>query len=461
MTSTGQTQQQLQLRFPVTPADHATVLHPVGARGCVTVAWKDGARWRELHVPVPELPEVVSSFAGKVDSYLSQNRFYGPRRIATLAELNALFTDLDYYRVPQYDGLHPWAVLELVLDALQDERIPAPSLAVATGRGLALVWLHTPVPRAAIPRWNACQQRIFEALQGFGADPKALDAARVLRLIGTRHGKTGRLVEALTVPTTPWPFDALADEVLPLSRAELYDLRIQRAKRRAKRPPEASRTVPQGFTQATLWEARLTDLQRLLDLRHWRPLPPGHRDAWMFVAGVAMSWIAQPVVLERELWYLARQVGSWDTKEAKSRLCTVMARARAAARGEKVEWCGQEVDPRYRLRTSTIINWLGITPEEQRHMSSLIGPEIRRERERQRWHRRREAAGGLSREEYLAQADERRREAHRLRGEGLTQREIAKVLGVTQQAVSYLLRGYKSTSGCMVAKPCLLDPPGE
>lgn len=181
----------------------------------------------------------------------------------------------------------------------------------------------------------------------------------------------------------------------------------------------------------------------------------------MFVAGVAMSWIAQPVVLERELWYLARQVGSWDTKEAKSRLCTVMARARAAARGEKVEWCGQEVDPRYRLRTSTIINWLGITPEEQRHMSSLIGPEIRRERERQRWHRRREAAGGLSREEYLAQADERRREAHRLRGEGLTQREIAKVLGVTQQAVSYLLRGYKSTSGCMVAKPCLLDPPGE
>ena len=70
--------------------------------------------------------------------------------------------------------------------------------------GLALVWLHRPVPRAALPRWRACQQALWHALRHLGADRLAGDAARVLRLVGTRHGGSGGLVEAmpdLFVPT--------------------------------------------------------------------------------------------------------------------------------------------------------------------------------------------------------------------------------------------------------------------
>lgn len=59
----------------------------------------------------------------------------------------------------------------------------------------------------------------------------ARDAARVLRLIGTINSKTGSVVEALTSAEDPWPFDRLADEILPLTRAQIRDLRVARALR--------------------------------------------------------------------------------------------------------------------------------------------------------------------------------------------------------------------------------------
>jgi hypothetical protein len=35
------------------------------------------------------------------------------------------------------------------------------------------------------------------------------------------------------------------------------------------------------------------------------------RDRWMFLSEVAMSWVAVPAVLRRELYALARQAGGW------------------------------------------------------------------------------------------------------------------------------------------------------
>ncbi len=98
-------------------------------------------------------------------------------------------------------------MLDGALEALARAGMPAPSFAVATGRGLALVWLHTPVPRAALPRWRACQGAVHDALRHLGADRLATDAARVLRLVGTGNGASGTLVEALTPVGEAWDFD--------------------------------------------------------------------------------------------------------------------------------------------------------------------------------------------------------------------------------------------------------------
>jgi hypothetical protein len=43
----------------------------------------------------------------------------------------------------------------------------------------------------------------------------AVDASRVLRVIGTRHGKANAIVETITPAGEVWDFNELADRVLP------------------------------------------------------------------------------------------------------------------------------------------------------------------------------------------------------------------------------------------------------
>ncbi len=423
-----------------TPLMHGEALHGEGAPRHHVVIAQAQPRWRQRAYRVETLPEVLPELAGAGDVFISQGRFWGYRReVAQLAGISALWSDLDCHNVPRLRGMHPLGVLQEALALLEQAKVPQPSLAIFTGRGLAPLWLHSAVPRAALPRWNACQRRIFETLKPLGADAGAKDAARVLRLAGSVNRKSGMVVEALRPPGEVWAFDDLADEVLPLTReelAEVRDLRIQRA----RRGPERRLWTPgDGLTVATLWEARLSDLQLLLRLR-WdaEELPPGQRDKWLFVAGCGMSWLAaDPGVMRRELYSLAREVGGWPEGETASRLHAVVRRATMAKDGEKVAYRGAEVDPRYRISTSTIQESLEITAAEERHMSTLISPT---EKARRRTEKAR-ASGVIAREEYVGRAARRRREASRRAAEGESFKQIAASLGVSVHTVRSYVYG--------------------
>jgi hypothetical protein len=420
-----------------TPAHHGAILHG-GRRGHVAIARATPAGWQEKAYPVRDLADVLPVLAGESDVYISTNRFWGWRRISRLAELGALALDVDFHKVADLAGSHPLGILEDCTIALERSQLPAPSIAIASGRGLYLIWLHEPIPRSAIERWNACQRELWQALKPFGADRGALDAARVLRPVGTRNSKARLTVEALTAPGEVWTFDDLATEILPLDRGELADLRIQRA---ARRPQERPQRTPEGYTAGTLWESRLSDLQTLRRLRWFGDLPEHHRDLWLFIAGVGMSWVAIPQVLRRELFALAHEAASWPGRESKARMQAVMKRATMAARGETVEWNGLQVDARYRFKNQTIIEWLEITPEEEREMLTIVSNDERRRRKREAKTAARRREGMVPREEYLNNAAARRQEAFRLRSKGLSQARIAKRLGVAQQTVSTMLRG--------------------
>src|SRR3712207_7543716 len=53
------------------------------------------------------------------------------------------------------------------------------------------------VPYMALPLWNAVQKFLLNELQEVGADPKSIDAARVMRLSGSLNQKSGKLAELL------------------------------------------------------------------------------------------------------------------------------------------------------------------------------------------------------------------------------------------------------------------------
>jgi hypothetical protein len=104
-------------------------------------------------------------------------------------------------------------------------------------------------------------------------------------------------------------------------------------------------------------------------------LPPGKRDSWMFVVGCSISFLMDPQSLEKKLLALGGEVANWSESETRSRMHSVIANARSAAAGETIQWNGQQRDTRYRLTNEKIIDWLEITPEEERQLETIVSGE--------------------------------------------------------------------------------------
>ena len=193
------------------------------------------------------------------------------------------------------------------------------------------------------------------------------------------------------------------------------------------------------FTVATLSQDRLSDLQRLVELRGLDQLPPGQRNYWMFAATISLSYLVEPQVLEREIITLGRDYAGWSERETRSRMQAVISRAHAASVGDKVEWHGQQRDPRYRLKNQTIIDMLGITPSEEKEMQVLISKDTKRQRDRERKERERRSRGAKPRDEYLAEASEKRRVALELHHQGMSLRKIGERLGVSHTQIKRMI----------------------
>lgn len=411
------------------------------------------------------------------DVYVSMASFLGNRRRnERLARIGCVWVDLDYHR---RSGLRDKAaedVFQLVTYALKDSNIPWPAWGMATGRGLCLVWLHTWIPKAALPRWAAIQKCLIEALRDFGADKNASDAARVFRVAGTRNSRaTGNpLVRAVYVDGDPdtlraraWDFDTLALEILPLDRAELHSLQAERAKRLADKNSEKSYRPATNLSWATYGEAILVDLHRLRLYRYGDGLlPAGDRDEWLFVAACAMAYFCPPSVLKKKVVALAGLVSGWSAREATSNMGTVIRRAVAAAKGRKVLGLdGLQRDPRYQLRSATIIERLSISSNEMRaaELRVLVTADRRREINTARTRAARHARGATPRETV-----ERNRNALGVRAwsrhqQGEKISDIAISEGVSCSHVSKAMKevrekkqqnqGVSSSSRLIVAKP--------
>ncbi|MCG8121386.1 MAG: replication protein [Candidatus Thiodiazotropha endolucinida] len=376
------------------------------------------------------------------DSWISQAEFILPnRRIVNLARIGLLFCDLDYYRT-DYKRLPPERVAEALIWYCHNEaNIPPPSLIIFSGRGLQAKWLlDGTVPRQALPRWNACQRKIIDTLDAFGADPAAKDASRVLRLVNTVNNKTGEVCRVIHITEgkdgepVRYNFELLCENLLPLGR---WDIEKHRAERKLKQVIGNKAKAHQRLQGNRIAWDRLEDLRKLTRLRGG--VPEGERMTTLFwqLNFLLLSGATSASQMFHEAAALAKEIDPrWGYRTAE--LSTLYNKAKAYNAGERIEFNGREYPALYTPKNDTLINTFNITDAEQQQLQTIIS---RTEKARRRAIADKKNKGWkMSREEYRGQAQEKRSQAIELRSKGVSLRVIAKTLNVSLGAVQHYLR---------------------
>ena len=182
------------------------------------------------------------------------------------------------------------------------------------------------------------------------------------------------------------------------------------------------------FTYETLHWDRVTDMRKLRQLRG--PIAEGGRETFVFLMlnQLAQSGQVNAHNFQYETVALARECESFvkDSDWSRSTFSSLYRRVKEHNAGQ-YGW-GQGL---YRYKNETLIEQLEITPEEERHMKTLISTT---EKYRRKNERRNEARG------YQVRRAERAERIVKLRRAGLSQRAIAAEIGCAQKTVSNELR---------------------
>ena len=182
--------------------------------------------WENLFsIRTDELREMFPAFVEwlETDSYFTIGSYYRPapypnkttglpdvwRKEKYLSNLPACYVDIDCGR-PESDepgAALDWRQAQYGAGTLADRGvIPQPSIMARSGRGVYLFWLLQDVKNPALPPrawpekiqlYKLCNRALNALLRthALPADKAAVDAARVLRVPGSIHRKTGRRVE--------------------------------------------------------------------------------------------------------------------------------------------------------------------------------------------------------------------------------------------------------------------------
>jgi len=413
---------------------HFDQVHPRPAHG-VVVFWeqrKPKGGWQVHRSDSPLISQFLAAQQGQEDRYFTVNEFHHWRRVSLLSSLRACYVDID-----------GCVDVDKALRVLIDANLPAPSQVVYSGRGMHLYWLIEPVPAKALPVWQMVQNKLIEALAPIGADPAARDCTRVLRLCGTINSKNGAEVTANVLTGKRWTLHQLSDAVLG-ERPKWVPFDKSKPKSKSARIRSLGAAREGRKYKGSIyhrWYLVYQDLMKIADWYFLGGIPEGHRDKWLFLASVALSWFLPSDRLEEEIIKTAQMwTPGLTVKEARRTMRPIIRRAEAAMRGEKVLFNGIEVDPRYRFRRSTLYNWMqAIIPAELLpQLRAIIPDELRAQHKK-------EADAGRWDDHYTKTGvrvsnEDKRATARQMRANGKTQTAISEELGVHVNTIAKWLK---------------------
>ena len=255
---------------------HIEVVHNNGflVLGIGEPTEKDRYKWSQWGYKKEDLNNnILQNILGyEYNTYLTINSFKSPiKTLSNLYSLNALWSDIDYYKVIKYADKTYLEMIEIISKNKLIKKAP-PSFWVYSGQGIYPLWLIKDAHAGAcLPLWNRIMREIQEALKPYGADPGAVEAAHFLRLPGSNNTKSGNIAKIIKDDIVFNPkrytlkeLSELILDVLPYSKSEWQE--IKKKKRKTKKEKKSCK-VTSIFNIHSLNFARMQDMQTLIELR--------------------------------------------------------------------------------------------------------------------------------------------------------------------------------------------------
>lgn len=218
-----------------TPCDHLSFLHDnldfddlknryVGLRRLIS----DREKMNESVLPpynasklgIEHIKAHINELAGEEQVYVTQATFgwgaWGDKARHScqrkyIRTISTIYVDVDVYskdiktesgkfiKNPLRGKSHD-EIVAYVKKRVEEHGVPAP-LIISSGRGIYLVWAlgaRLQLSRKNhFERWQVVQSKLLNLFLHCGADPKVRDLTRILRLVGTRNEKNGKLVSVI------------------------------------------------------------------------------------------------------------------------------------------------------------------------------------------------------------------------------------------------------------------------
>lgn len=383
------------------------------------------------------LREIVFQYINDKDTYISVNTTYIPKRVTeNVRQFRALYIDIDL----KDNELKNSTAYEIFILA-NEGKIPKPTMIVSSGGGLHIYWRIKNAPYGALSTWQELEDYLYFKLKHLGADIKATDCVRVLRLVSTINSRNNNICELMYLDKkAEYSMYELREEFLNWSnrkKKKTYQLEFQQTK------TVDNKVITNSFFNSySLHYQRAEDLVTLCKLRKYKVT--GYRNmiihCYAYWRGLVVRDIER---LEREVHELNNSFTEPLKETEIKAICKCILKKvdmfityenelRVGLRLRLPK--GSRDKPGYWYKNKTLVEKLNITEEEQKELKTIINEKEKyrrcateknaKNKERQKA-KRRNKIGLTSREQ---KKQDLIRQIKELRKKGLIQTDVAKKL---------------------------------
>lgn len=434
-----------QIKQQVDTLAHWTDIFFQSSTGYINVAPLQGfGKWYGTN----DISSIINDTKGKSDRYLSINSFGRdtnigrPRRTKeNLKQLRTIAIDIDQYT----KGMSIEQVEDVLHALVLDNKIPEPNL-VLKSRGVQIFYK---IAGGASPSMQWLTHFItcafIEYLADVGADTKASDTTRLMRVPDSINSRNNALVQWEIWNNTAYPLD----ELRKYTDVDKYRPTKTKEQKRAQ-----VITIEQIKASSTLFyrvnHARIRDLEKLYDLRSGVFTHTRNEFVYILAYHYSMIFNTEHLVLKSVNdygAYLSTDDGETFTeKEVKRTVKSAFKDARTflekyKADGYKITYSTNDgvIKP---MKNETVIKKLNINEDEQRELNYLYGEQFKKEKAAEKKRKQRGSKGDINeyndrrKQDQLKQAER----IQELKAEGKTHKEVAATLNISVSTVKRAIK---------------------